>query len=295
MEKCVSLLINVAKIDERVIPLKIKHRVFEIISKAEQGDKASQFFDLSIISLILLSVLSIILESFPSLANRYSSVFYGLEVFTVTVFSAEYLLRIWTADLLYPEARRPRLRYVFSFMALVDLAAILPFYLPFLSLDLRFLRLLRLFRLSRLLRIFKLSRYLESFQTIAKVIRASASQLAASVGMCFLIVLISAILMYTAENPAQPDVYPNIAASLWWSICTLTTVGYGDVYPITALGKLLASVISVVGIGIVAIPTGIISAGFMEATAAKRREQKAANQAEAPKRYCPYCGRKLDD
>ena len=240
----------------------LKKRVFEIINKAEGGDLASKIFDWTIMALIALSIISIILESFADIYARYNTLFRFFEIITVVVFTAEYLLRIWTADLLFPEANHPRLKYVFSFMALIDLLAILPFYLPFFSADLRFLRMMRLFRLFRLLRVFKLGRYLDALQVIVKVIRTSGPQLIMSVVICFFVMLFSAIVMYTVENPEQPEQFPNVISALWWAICTLTTVGYGDVYPITAVGKFFASVISLVGIGIIAIPTGIIAAGF---------------------------------
>ena len=145
---------------------RIKKRIFEIISKAEKGDLASSVFDWSIMGLIALSIISIVLESFSSLNVKYHSLFHAFEVVSVVVFSAEYVLRIWTADLLYPEAKHPRLKYIFSIMAIIDLLAILPFYLPFISADLRFLRMMRLFRLFRLLRVFKLGRYFDALQII---------------------------------------------------------------------------------------------------------------------------------
>ncbi len=243
----------------------MKTRVFEIVSKAEDGDRASQVFDWSIIGLIALSILSIILESFDSLNTKYHTIFHIFEIISVTVFTVEYLLRVWTADLLYPESKHPRLKFCFSFMAIIDLLAILPFFLPFISIDLRFLRMMRLFRLFRLLRVLKLGRYFDAFQIILKVLRTSGPQLVMSVAICFFVMLFSAIIMYTVENPEQPEAFPNVISSLWWAICTLTTVGYGDVYPITAVGKFFASVISLVGIGIIAIPTGIIAAGFSQA------------------------------
>ena len=247
---------------------KLKQRIFEIISKSENGDTASSVFDWMIVILIALSIITIVLESFQSIRVRFHAVFSVIEVITIVVFTLEYLLRIWTADLLYPETKHPRLRYIFSFMALVDLLAILPFYLPFFSADLRFLRMMRLFRLFRLLRILKLGRYLDALQIIVKVIRTSAPQLVMSVVLCFFVMLFSAILMYDVEYPVQPLQFPNVIASLWWAMCTLTTVGYGDVYPITPAGRFLASVISLVGIGIIAIPTGIIAAGFTQAISA---------------------------
>ena len=149
----------------------LKKRVFEIINKAEEGDILSRLFDGTIMSLILLSVLSIILESFSSLASAYATLFRVFEDVSVAVFTVEYLLRIWTADLLYPEAKHPRLRYMRSFMAIVDLMAILPFFIPFITIDLRFLRMLRLLRLLRLLRILKLGRYFDALTVVVKVVK----------------------------------------------------------------------------------------------------------------------------
>ena len=249
----------------------IKKRIFTIISKAEHGDRASQVFDYTIMALIALSILSIILESFASIYEKWQSVFQIFEVITVVVFTVEYILRVWTADMLYPKAAHPRVKYIFSLLAIIDLLAILPFYVPFISVDLRFLRMMRLFRLFRLLRVFKLGRYFEALQVIMKVIKTSGPQLVMSVALCFFVMLFSAIIMYTVENPVQPEQFPNVISSLWWAICTLTTVGYGDVYPITHIGRFFASVISLVGIGIIAIPTGIIAAGFNQVISKERK------------------------
>lgn len=268
---------------------RIKRRVFEIINKAGDHDLPSRIFDLTIMGLIALSIVSIVLQSFESLANAYGALFYGFELVTVIVFTCEYLLRVWTADLQYQNARWPRLKYILSFMAMIDLLAILPFYLPFVAADLRFLRMVRLLRLFRLFRVFKLGRYFDALQTIISVIRESATQLIISVVLCMFVMLFSAIVMYTVENPVQPEQFPNVISSLWWAICTLTTVGYGDVYPITAIGRLFAAIISLVGIGIIAIPTGIIAAGFTSAI------DKKANDKQDIKSYCPYCGHKIDE
>ena len=256
----------------------VRARVFEIVSKAEDGDRVSRIFDWSIMALIALSLLSIILESFLRLYTKYYTVFRAFETVTVAVFTAEYLLRIWTADLLYPGEKRPRLKYILSFMAIVDLLAILPFYLPFISADLRFLRLVRLFRLFRLLRVFKLGRYFEALQIIGRVIRTSGPQLVMAMVICFFVMLFSAIIMYTVEHPVQPEQFPNVIASLWWAICALTTVGYGDVYPVTDIGRFFASVISLVGIGIIAIPTGIIAAGFNHVITKSPKEEEAERE-----------------
>ena len=266
----------------------LKKRIFEIINRAEDGDLLSRLFDGTIMALIVISIVSIVLESFANIASDYALVFRVTEYITVFVFTVEYCLRIWTADLLYPDSKHPRLRYMRSFMAIVDLAAILPFFIPFISLDLRFLRMIRLLRLFRLLRVLKLGRYFEALNIVVKVIKKSAAQLIISTVLCFFVMLFSAIIMYTVENPVQPEQFPNVISSLWWAICTLTTVGYGDVYPITHIGRLFASVISLVGIGIIAIPTGIIAAGF--SSVINERSDKKDDE----KRFCPYCGHELD-
>lgn len=244
---------------------KLRRRVFEIISKAEDGDILSRIFDSLIMVLIFISILSIVLESFEEIRSRFSGLFRVFEVVSVSVFALEYVLRIWTADYLYPESRHPHIKYILSPMAIIDLLAILPFFLPFISVDLRFLRMARLFRLFRLLRVFKLGRYFDALMIVVSVIKKSASQLIVSVALCFFVMLFSAIIMYTVENPVQPEQFPNVISSLWWAICTLTTVGYGDIYPVTDVGRFFASIISLVGIGIIAIPTGIIAAGFSSA------------------------------
>ena len=229
----------------------------------DDGDsKASLIVDWAIMVMIFLSILAIILESFANLAIRYHAFFRNFETFTVIFFTIEYVARIWTADVMYPNARFPRLRYLFSFMAMMDLLAILPWYLPFFSADLRFLRFVRMVRLFRLARVAKLGRHMSALHSIKRVIRLSASRLVAAVGLCLVVMLLSVIVIYTVESTVQPEQFPNVLASLWWAVMTLTTVGYGDVYPVTSIGRLFAGIISLVGIGIIAIPTGIIAAGF---------------------------------
>lgn len=255
-----------------------KSRVFEIIEKASGDDMQSKVFDYSIIILISLNVLAVVLESYKSITTEYGELLYGFEITSVIIFTTEYALRLWTADLKYKQSEsciKARVRHVFSFMAIIDLLAILPFYLPFLiPVDLRFLRLLRL---SRLLRIFKYNRYSKALNLISKVVKDKAEELIATIFiMCFLI-LIGSTLIYYFESEVQPEAFPNIVASFWWAVATLTTVGYGDIYPVTALGKLLASIIAILGIGFVALPTGIISSGFMDEI--KKEES----------RICPHC------
>lgn len=277
----------------------IKEKAADLLAKDDGDSKASLIVDWAIIIMIFLSILAIILESFAYLAIHYRALFRGFETFTVIFFTIEYAARIWTADVMYPNARFPRIKYLFSFMALMDLLAILPWYLPFFSADLRFLRVVRMVRLFRLARVAKLGRHLTAMQSIKRVIRLSASRLVVAIALCLVVILLSAIVIYTVESTVQPEQFPNVLASLWWAVMTLTTVGYGDVYPVTTVGRVFAGVISLVGIGIIAIPTGIIAAGFTTLMPKEEREEideiekEIEGEEEAKLMYCPYCGKKL--
>lgn len=239
-----------------------------------------------IYGLIITNVVALILESYQEIRLPLGTFFWYFELFSVIVFTIEYLLRVWTADLAVHDpvsAFRKRLAFVFSFLGLIDLLAILPFYLPLLfPFDLRIVRILRLFRL---LRIFKLGRYSKSLRTISSVIEETRAELLLTVFVAFILLILSSTLMYYVEGEAQPDNFASIGHSLWWAVATLTTVGYGDVYPITAAGKILSAIIALVGIGFVALPTGIISSAFIE----KIQQEKQAKQ-----RCCPRCGAPME-
>jgi len=268
--------------------LKIKNKIFDIIDPDNSNSVLSRIFDASIITLIIISVLSIILDTFEFL-GQYSDLLYIIEIFTIIIFTVEYILRIWTADMLYPDFghKKARFLYIISFMALIDLFAILPFYLPFfLPHDLIVIRSLRIIRIFRF---FKFNRYTNVLSDIGEVFKKKASQLITSTFIVFLLMLITSILMFTVEHEKQPDVFKNAFDSLWYTIATITTIGYGDIYPISVWGKALSGVIAFLGIGLVAIPTGIISAGFIE------QAKRVSEEKEADKKcFCPYCGKKLD-
>jgi voltage-gated potassium channel len=170
----------------------------------------------------------------------------------------------------------------------VDLLSILPFYLNFMSLDLRVLRILRLFRF---LRVFKFARYNNSIKLIGEVIRDKRSELGVIMGLIIMIMIIASFIMYYAEHGVQKEAFSNVFGCFWWAIVTMTTIGYGDVFPVTYLGKIVGGVMALLGIGLVAMPTGIISAGFLE----KVNEKYDKEKEEDKKHYCPYCGHKLDD
>lgn len=269
-----------------------KLRIYQILEKAENGDKQSKTFDIFIILLIISNVLAIILESFSELALQYKSFFRFFELVSVIIFSAEYLLRIYTAKQKYPNTKNFKavFKFVFSTMALIDLFAILPFYLPmFILIDLRFLRILRL---TRILRVLKIQRYNNSLSLINRVIGNKKEELVVTLFITFILLLLASSTMYFVETNAQPESFPNVIASFWWAIATLTTVGYGDVYPVTILGKILSGIIALLGIGIVALPTGIISSGFVEEID-KSKEKLNSQTNDEPKSYCPFCGKKL--
>lgn len=179
-----------------------------------------------------------------------------------------------------------RLRYAFSFLAIIDLLSILPFYIPFVfPIDLRVLRALRIIRLFR---VFKFNRYTTALSGIWEVFKRKKHQLISSISVVLLLMVISSVIMYSVENEAQPDAFSNAFSALWWAVATLTTVGYGDIYPITVLGKILSAIIALLGIGLVAVPTGIISAGFIE------KIDKPDNTHDH-RSFCPYCGHRLDE
>ena len=234
----------------------IKNKIFKIIQPADNSSIISKMFDLVIVTLILINTVTIIAATF-SLSALKIRIFLIIEIVSVIIFSVEYILRLWTADLLYHEKK-----LFFSPMAIVDLLAILPFYIPFLlPIDLRILRLIRLLRLFRL---FKMNRYTSGLSSIGNVLKKKSDQLVSSIFVVFLLMIISSVIMYYFENPVQPDVFSNAFSGLWWAISTFTTVGYGDIYPLTVAGKIFSAIIALLGIGLVAVPTGIISAGFME-------------------------------
>jgi voltage-gated potassium channel len=259
---------------------KAKSAVYNLIRTDDENGVAASICDGAIITLIAVNVLLVILDTF-GFAPAVQAAFRQIEIVSVAVFTVEYAARLWTADKITPSLSplAARLKYAVSFMAVSDLLAILPFYLPFvIPVDLRILRLLRLL---------KVNRYTSALSTVGAVMRRKASQLISSMLVVLAVMVIASVLMYNVENDAQPEVFQNAFSGLWWAIATLTTVGYGDIYPITAAGKILSAVIALLGIGLVAVPTGIISSGFVEHIGAEKAEP------DDEKSYCPYCGKTL--
>ncbi len=263
---------------------KLKKRTFGIL-EASTADLASRAFTLFIVTLISLNVIAVILETIEGLSASYLYFFRVFEIVSVVLFTIEYVLRVWscTSDERFKGTITGRIRFVLTPMALVDLFAILPFYLPIIfRLDLRFIRTIRLFRLFRL---FKVGRYSDSLKTFGNVLKAKKEQLYISVFVALILLVIASCLMYFAENQAQPEVFSSIPASMWWGIATLSTIGYGDIYPITVVGKIIGGIIAILGIAMFALPTGILSSGFVEVIQ-KRLEER---------RVCPHCGKYIDE
>lgn len=267
-----------------MIAARIKQRVFEVVSVARPGDRPSLVFDWALIALILANIVVFVLESVPSLAERHGTWFAAFEAVSVIVFSIEYIARVWTSTH-DPRFRSPvtgRVRFVLTPMALVDLLAILPWYLPLLGVDLRALRSLRIFRILRLA---KLGRYTSALNIMGGAIRRTREELVITGAIIAVLLLLASTGIYYAEREAQPDKFGNIPEAAWWAVATMTTVGYGDVYPITPTGRFFGAVVAILGIGLIALPTGILGTGFAD----EARERKRGREP----RVCPRCGEEL--
>ncbi|MXZ19509.1 MAG: ion transporter [Caldilineaceae bacterium SB0665_bin_25] len=264
----------------------LKKTVYEIIEEAAPGNRASEIFDVFLITLIALNVVALIVGTVEEVHRISPGAFQLFEIASVGIFTVEYLLRVWTSteNPSYAHPVKGRLKYLVSPLALIDLLAVLPVYLVFFvnlrGLDLRFLRVMRL-----LARIVRLGRYFSSLRTLGNIVHTRRGELAAVVSVLFLLLVMTSSLMFFAEHQAQPEEFASIPRAMWWSIITLTTVGYGDVFPVTAAGRLLAGVIAIVGIGLFALPAGILGSGFME---------ELAKEAKEPVR-CPHCGEVIDE
>jgi voltage-gated potassium channel len=219
--------------------------------------KVESIIDKGVYILILLSTLAIILESDQELSKTYHRLFQKFEIISVLVFSVEYIYRT-----ILNFSRNKNLKYNYSFYGLIDLIAVLPFFLPLaFAFDSRALRILRLIRA---LRVLKVSQHSKAVKHLLQVFKQIKGELTLTFFLSLILIVFSGIVVYYAENPSQPDVFNNIGNSIWWALATLTTVGYGDIYPITVLGKLIASFVAIVGIGLIAIPTGLISATYVD-------------------------------
>lgn len=237
----------------------MKRNIFNIIQIGDKSNRPSRIFDVFITVVILTNIVITFLQTFDSL-NFLSGFFNVSEIITILIFSVEYLLRIWTADYLYPQksSAEARLSFLVSFDGIIDLLTILPFF--FLS----GMVIFRMLRVARIFHLFRLNARYDSFNVITTVLYEKRNQIISSLFIVLILMLASSLCMYSVEHDAQPNVFRNAFSGIWWSMSTLLTVGYGDIYPITTLGRVMAICIAYLGVGAVAIPTGIISAGFVE-------------------------------
>ena len=246
-----------------------KKRIFDIIQIGSREDLPSRAFDIFIVIVILLNILTLILETFTELEG-YMTLFKVVEAVTIMIFCVEYVLRIWTAEYLYPKLSKKKavLRFLISYDGIVDLLTILPFF--FLS----GFAVFRLLRVVRIFHLFRINAHDDSFSVITRVLMDKKNQIFSSVFIILVLMLASSLCMYSVEQTAQPEAFENALSGLWWTVATIFTVGYGDIYPITFLGRFLAVVITFLGVGAVAIPTGIISAGFVEQYTKAQKESE---------------------
>ena len=264
----------------------MKRRLFEIMEVGRPGDRASRAFDGLLALLIVLNVAALILGSVEGIYQAAPGAFRWFEAASVALFSLEYGLRIWvcTAGPGGPGAAGGRLRFALSPVMLIDLAAILPFYLFLLagmggmgSPGFRVVRLLA--------RAARLGRYSRGLRTLAAAFQSRAGELLSVLLVMGVLLVLASAVMFFAENAAQPEKFASIPAAMWWSVITLTTVGYGDVAPVTVAGRVVAGVIAILGVGLFAIPAGILGSGFVE----QMQQRKSAAAAAT----CPHCGREI--
>ncbi len=286
---CLATLVSGLRAS-RSLPIPERRRLIRrwVNRKLNPGDADSKGVDSFIITLIGINVLSVMIETEPEVASAAPTFFLVNEAFSTLIFSVEYILRVWVSDTL-PEYEgkgwKGRLRYSFTLMALVDLVAIAPFFMSFIEMDTRIARVIRLMRLFRIL---KMGRYAHAIRTLRQVIGRKKEELAIVTFVSVLVLILSASALYFIEHEAQPDDFRSIPQAMWWAVVTLTSVGFGDVSPTTGWGKAIGAVVCMVGVLLVALPTGILASGFLE----EMREQRRGKDSETFG-FCPHCGKQL--
>ena len=255
-----------------------RSRISEVIEIGSSGDWLSRAYDISSTLILLINLTATVLYTFDYMEDRMGQILLAAEAITVAFFAVDYALRIWTAKY----SRRGKLEknavlsYALSFTGIIDLLSFLPYYLPFFFPS--GAAFFRMFRVIRIFRMFQINAYYDSLNVITQVIFSKKQQLMSSVFIIFVLMFASSLCMYSLEHEAQPEVFRNAFSGIWWSVSTLLTVGYGDIYPVTTLGQVFGILISFLGVGIVAIPTGIISAGFVEQYSKIKRMSEYASE-----------------
>ena len=242
----------------------IKDRLFNMVSVGVVDDKLNQGYDIVSTVVLIINLITSFAITFEDFYAAHYTLLHWTEAVTVFFFALDYVLRLITSDRLYPNKnmRDAAAAYVFSGYGIIDLLSFLPYYLPvFFPTG---AAVFRMFRVVRIFRLFRINAYVDSLSIIGRVISGKKTQLLASMFIIFMLILASSLCMYSVEHDAQPEIFKNAFSGMWWATSTLLTVGYGDIYPVTVMGQILGIVITFLGVGLVAIPTGIISAGFVE-------------------------------
>jgi voltage-gated potassium channel len=256
----------------------LKAAIYRVIEEPPDGYRPAHYFNIFMTVLIVANVIAVILETVKPIEVEYANIFLAIDIISIAIFTVEYFLRLWVCTL-HPAFRDPvsgRIRFAVTPLAIIDLLAFLPFYIPFIiPFDLRFIRILRLFRLIRVL---KLGRYSDAMKLFHRVVDKTKEEMLLALSILCIVLVIVSSLMYFAEHEIQPDKFGSIPQSMWWAIVTLATVGYGDAYPVTMAGKIIGGLAVVTGIAIFALPTAILSAGFIE----EIQDRKVV--------VCPVCG-----
>lgn len=257
------------------------YRIMESSSGKRRG--ISLVFNLTLITIITLNTIAIILHTVPDINRQHEKLFYDFELFSVIFFTVEYIIRLWVCveNEDYHHPIWGRIKYIFSATGIIDLLAIFPFYFTLFATDLAIVRILRLFRIFRL---FRITRYSHAFKVIQDVLADKKEELILSVTFVVFMLIIVSSIMYYVEHPAQPEIFSSIPATMWWGVNAMTTVGYGDMHPITPFGKFLGGMAAILGLSLFALPTGIIASGFAEHIRAHKMPAK---------HRCPHCGKEF--
>ncbi len=266
---------------------KIKKHVYLLLHPDEGDTRWDKIVNTFLITLIVLNVIAVILETVDSIHKAHVQFFRVFDIVSVIIFSIEYTLRVWSANYhdKYRHSIKGRLKYIFSVGAMIDLIAILPTYLHLLFGGVLDLRILRMFRLTRILRLFRLTAYTKSAQMIMNVFKKRFNELMLSFILTFFLIIIASCLVYFAEHQQPETKFTSIPATIWWAVVTLTTVGYGEMIPVTILGKAFSVIIMLSGVALLALPAGIITTGFLE----------ELRNIKKPKTFnCPHCGMPID-
>lgn len=266
---------------------KLKTKIHLILEEKIEQSLISKIIRYFLIILIVFNTIVVSLESIDTISEKYKIAFLFFNLFSIIIFTLEYILRVWSCTV-WESYQHPvwgRIQYMLTPLALIDLVAFLPFYLPFFHADLRTIRLVRLLKF---LQILKVARYSHTLKILGEVFKRQKEELILTLTLVIFILLTASNLMFYLEHDAQPDKFPDIPSAMWWGIITLTTIGYGDVYPVTPGGRFLGGIVAILGIGLFALPAGIIASGFTEVLA----QNKADNNSSV--KICPHCGKTFD-